>query len=259
MPHDLAVIALQTDIVWENPKGNREKIEKMVSTVAVCDIVVLPEMFTTGFQPKGMNLAETMNGETVQWMKNLAQQRNFVVAGSIIVHENEKLYNRFIWAFPDGKTEFYDKRHLFSYGKEHLHYAAGQKRVVLEYKGWRILPQICYDLRFPVWSRNQNDYDLAVYVASWPQPRTWVWEHLLVARAIENQAYVVGVNRVGVDGFGLHYDGKSKIIDPTGSVISPSENPVEQVLQATLNYQTLTQWRNAFPALSDRDEFAISL
>jgi predicted amidohydrolase len=132
MPQDLTVIALQTDIVWENPKGNREKIEKMVSTVAVCDIVVLPEMFTTGFQPKGMNLAETMNGETVQWMKNLAQQRNFVVAGSIIVHENEKLYNRFIWAFPDGKTEFYDKRHLFSYGKEHLHYAAGQKRVVLD-------------------------------------------------------------------------------------------------------------------------------
>ncbi len=257
MPQNLTLVALQTDVVWENPEQNRQKVEKLISTIQTADIVVLPEMFTTGFQPRGMNLAESMNGKTVLWMKNLAQQRNFVVAGSIIVLENDKLYNRFIWAFPDGNTEFYDKRHLFSYGKEHLHYAAGKKRVVLEYKGWRILPQICYDLRFPVWSRNQNDYDLAVYVASWPQPRTWVWEHLLVARAIENQSFVVGVNRVGIDGFGLTYEGKTKMIAPTGTIISQAEEPSEKMVVATLAYSELEQWRSAFPALADRDGFTL--
>ncbi len=257
MIDNLKIAILQFDIVWEDISSNILKIDTLIKQQHGADIVVLPEMFSTGFLPNKNSLAETMGGDTIKWMSDTAVNNNFVLTGSLIIENQNKRYNRLIWASPDGSIEFYDKRHLFSFAKENEKLSQGTKRTIFRYKGWRILPQICYDLRFPVWSRNCNDYDIAIYVASWPSERAWVWEHLLIARAIENQTFVIGANRVGIDGNGLNYSGKSMIIDPTGVIIKQATDDSEQIVTAKLSYKQLTQWQTKFPAINDRDNFKL--
>jgi len=257
MKPKLRVCAIQFNIEWESPEKNISIIENLLPQKDNTDLVILPEMFTTGFTPNGKSLCETMSGKTVRWMQHKAKQNNYAISGSIIVSENKALYNRFLFVTPSGQIEYYDKRHLFTFASEHLYYTKGTERKIFEYKGWRILPQICYDLRFPVWSRNREDYDLAIYIASWPQQRNFAWNQLLIARAIENLAFVIGVNRIGQDGMQIKYSGESKIIDPLGKIIAQSIDNITQLLYIELDYEVLTEWQNKFSALEDRDEFEI--
>ncbi len=246
---------VQPDIVWEDASANRKKYAEMLSSVEFTDVILLPEMFTTGFSMRSNELKETMDGPSVEWMKNVACQKSAVVAGSLIIRDGKDNYNRFVWVTPDGKTATYDKRHLFSMGEEHRHYSPGKERLILEYKGWRICPLICYDLRFPVWSRNAGDYDLLLYLANFPSPRHAVWKNLLVARAIENQSWCIGVNRVGKDGAGLDYEGDSGWVDPRGN--AHFLGAAEGVHQITLSLQELQRFREKFPVLEDRDAFRL--
>ena len=195
----MKVTILQRDITWANPAANRERCDEAINRNAGADIYVLPEMFSTGFCTHPDGIAEPADSDTLQWMKDKAKETNAAIAGSVAVTESSKFYNRFYFVYPDGKVQHYDKHHLFTYGGEHLRFTAGTERVVVEFRGVRILLEICYDLRFPVWARNHGDYDMILYVASWPTPRVEAWSALLRARAIENQCYVVGVNRVGSD------------------------------------------------------------
>lgn len=251
----LNITLVQPNIIWENREANLKKYSKMLAGVGQTNVIVLPEMFTTGFSMQPKKLKETMAGPSVNWMKNLAQEKKAAIAGSLIIEENEKSFNRFLWVFPDGKVETYDKRHLFTMSGEHLHYSPGNKKLVVEYLGWRFCPLICYDLRFPVWSRNTENYDVLLYVANWPSVRHHVWENLPVARAIENQAYCVGVNRTGTDGTGLHYRGGSVLVDPKGIPAFLGEN--EQIKSFEISYNDLYQFRQKFPVLDDRDNFQI--
>ncbi|HON18253.1 MAG TPA: amidohydrolase [Salinivirgaceae bacterium] len=254
---NLSVSLIQFNIEWENPFENRKKIDTLLPDANATDLVILPEMFTTGFTLNASQLAETMDGETIRWMKEKSSERGFALCGSIIIRENNRFYNRFILISPDGDIQYYDKRHLFSYGKENRYFEKGKERKIIEFRGWKILMQICYDLRFPVWSRNRGDYDLAIYVASWPEQRSWVWEHLLISRAIENQAYVIGVNRVGVDGYNLAYDGRSMVIAPTGHCIAKTKPFNLERLDILLEFEKINEWRSTFPALSDADDFTL--
>ena len=255
MQQKLRVSALQFDVEWEAPDKNKATIETLIPEKDHSDLVILPEMFTTGFSQNVKNCCETMSGKTVTWMQQTAKQKKYAIAGSVMIIENESIFNRFIFAHPSGQLEYYDKRHLFSFANEHLFYTQGTERKIFEYRGWRILPQICYDLRFPVWSRNKQDYDLAIYVASWPQQRIFAWNQLLVARAIENLAFVIGVNRIGQDGEKISYSGESKIIDPQGKIIALSKEKMTQCIHAILDYEILAEWQNIFPALKDADKF----
>lgn len=257
MPQSLRISILQTDTIWQNPAANRAKIEQHIPSKNNTDILLLPEMFTTGFSPQNTIYSESMSGATVEWMKKTAVNNNCAIAGSIIISENNTCFNRFIWAFPDKNVEYYDKRHLFSFAGETKLFSKGEKRKIIQYKGWRILPQICYDLRFSVWSRNLADYDIAIYTASWPKQRIEIWNSLLVARAIENQIFVIGINRVGIDGNNIKYNGHSQIIAPTGEIVNKAQTDNETLLNDTLNYDTLEQWQQKFPALKDADKFDI--
>jgi predicted amidohydrolase len=251
----LNITLVQPEIVWEDAQMNLKRYTEMLAPVERTDIIVLPEMFTTGFSMQPEKLKETMDGSSVQWMKKLAVEKGAAVTGSLIIEENEKVFNRLVWIFPDGKTEIYDKRHLFTMGEENQHYSAGTEKLIVEYRGWRIYPLICYDLRFPVWSRNTENYDVLLYVANWPSPRHHVWKNLLTARAIENQSYCVGVNRVGTDGAGLNYLGDSAVISPKGFPEFLGER--EEVRTFELSYNELQDFRKSFPLLNDRDEFKI--
>ncbi|RIH64294.1 amidohydrolase [Mariniphaga sediminis] len=251
----LKVTLVQPDIIWERATANLEHYSEMLADVDETDVIVLPEMFTTGFSMYPEKLKESMAGPSVEWMKNLAREKNAVVTGSLIIDANDEVYNRCLWVFPEGKTEYYDKRHLFTMSGEHLQYAAGSKRLVVEYKGWRFCPLVCYDLRFPVWSRNTVNYDVLLYVANWPAPRHHAWKSLLVARAIENQAYCVGINRIGKDGNGLDYQGDSALVDPKGFASFLGEK--EQVKTFELSYSGLQQFRKKFPVLEDGDSFTL--
>ena len=213
---NLKITLLQSDIVWEKPMDNIRNFSQMLSALKTSDLIVLPEMFTTGFSMQPELLKEKMDGPSVQWMKNIAGEKGAAVTGSLIIEEEGRIFNRCVWVFPNGRITHYDKRHLFSMGSEHQHYSAGDKKLVVEYKNWRICPLVCYDLRFPVWSRNLENYDVLIYVANWPANRHHVWKNLLVARAIENQSYCLGVNRIGKDDAGLNYDGDSAFVDPLG-------------------------------------------
>ena len=215
----MKVTILQRDITWANPAANRERCDEAINRNAGADIYVLPEMFSTGFCTHPDGIAEPADSDTLQWMKDKAKETNAAIAGSVAVTENSKFYNRFYFVYPDGKVQHYDKHHLFTYGGEHLRFTAGTERVVVEFRGVRILLEICYDLRFPVWARNHGDYDMILYVASWPTPRVEAWSALLKARAIENQCYVAGVNRVGTDP-SCQYCGGSVVIDPYGKTIA---------------------------------------
>ena len=251
---DLTLTLVQSELVWEHRKANLERFEERLQPLAgATDLVILPEMFSTGFTMNAAPLAETMQGRTLNWMQNLARQLAADIVGSAIIRENGQLYNRLLWVRPDGAHFTYDKKHLFRMSGEHKVYSAGRELLTVAINGWQVRPFICYDLRFPVWCRNRNlEYDLAIYVANWPAARADHWRSLLQARAIENQCYVVGVNRVGTDGNGLVYRGDSSVIDPRGEVRYHCEER-EDVFNTTLAREALDAYREAFPAWKDAD------
>lgn len=256
--NDLHVAALQTPLYWENKTANLEMFTELLKPLAnKTDLVVLPEMFTTGFSMAPEKFAESMEGPTVRWMQQQAQQLNAHITGSFICKENESYFNRLVWMQPDGHFRSYDKRHLFSMGNEHLHYTAGTEHLIVEINGWKICPLICYDLRFPVWSRNNNQtpFDVLLYVANWPEVRAFPWSSLLVARAIENQCYVIGVNRVGKDGNNIDHSGNSVVLGPRGNQLYGAQPKEATIIQASLNKQELVAFRDQFPVLNDADRF----
>jgi omega-amidase len=256
----LQVSFFQTELFWENPTANLAMFEEKIAALPhTTDLIVLPEMFSTGFTMNIEKVAEPMNLTTLRWMKQQAAATGAVITGSFIVKENGKFYNRLAWVEPNGSVDVYDKRHLFRMGQEHLYYEAGQQKLIKTLKGWRICPLICYDLRFPVWSRNVDlAYDLLLYVANWPAPRVHVWNTLLQARAIENLSYVVGVNRIGTDGNALAYSGDSAVIDFKGERLFYESN-TEAVCQIGLDKELLDAFRSKFPAHLDADRFEIQL
>ena len=248
----MKVTILQRDIVWADPKENIRRADRAIDCNPGSDLYVLPEMFSTGFctQPEG--IAEPADNDTLRWMKTKSQRTGAAIAGSIAIHKDGKYFNRFHFVTPDGNVATYDKKHLFTFGGEHERFTAGDKRVVVNYKGVRILLEICYDLRFPIWSRNRGDYDMIIYVASWPTSRVEAWKVLLTARAIENQCYVVGVNRVGADP-GNEYCGGSRVIDPYGKIIASCEDGKEMESTAEVDMDVLEEFRAKFPVLNDAD------
>ncbi len=248
---------IQFDIAWHNPEENQSKIEKLLPLFpGDLDMLFLPEMFTTGFSMDPAACAQSMTGRTVQWMYALASELEILVGGSAVIRAGDGFVNRFLLAFPDGRLEYYDKRHLFNHAGEGDHYKPGDSRKVVSYKGWRIMPQICYDLRFPVWSRNNLGYDMLVYVANWPKTRVHHWDRLLLARAIENQSYALGVNRIGKDANRLEYTGHSGLASFDGQWITHA-GAEESVFWAYLDHDRLSDYRDTFAFLRDQDTFLI--
>ena len=255
-PEVMKILMLQTDIVWESPEQNRDHITEMIYAAESADLIVLPEMFTTGFTMSPSALGEKDGTITLEWMLALARERMAAVAGSIAAEDEGKYYNRFYFVRPDATYEVYDKRHLFAYAGEDREYTAGTGRVVAEYKGVRILLQVCYDLRFPVFSRNRGDFDMILYVANWPSSRIGVWDTLLRARAIENACYVAGVNRVGSDPGGV-YDGHTVLVDFKGNPVATAGTSVEETVAGYIDMGMLSAFRAKFPVLNDADGFAL--
>ena len=252
----MKIALLQSDIEWAMPCRNRFGAEAMMASASGCDLYVLPEMFSTGFCTSPEGVAEPEPCDSLKWMKDSAEMFSAAIAGSVAVEENGRFFNRFYFVTPDGNSVHYDKRHLFPYGGEHLKFTAGKERKIVEYKGVRILLQVCYDLRFPVWSRNRGDYDMALYVASWPETRTDAWRQLLKARAIENQCFVAGVNRIGTDPSNS-YCGGTMLIDPYGKVIAECADGMESVAVAEISMEELAAFRQKFPVLDDADDFEL--
>ncbi|MFN0203674.1 MAG: amidohydrolase [Bacteroidia bacterium] len=256
----MKIALFQLDLVWENAKENQANIERHLANLEQgTEVVVLPEMFTTGFSMQAAQNAETMQGDSVAWMKAQAQKFQILLMGSLVIEDNGQYFNRLLAFAPDGNLlAKYDKRHLFRMANEHEHYKAGEERIIFKYKGWKICPLICYDLRFPVWSRNQDlAYDLLIYVANWPQRRVAHWEALAKARAIENQCFVAAVNRVGTDGAAIPYSGSSAILDFLGNELT-QQAAKEEILYATLDKNAMEQYRNSFPAWRDADHFQMT-
>ena len=250
---------IQANLIWEDPKANRIQFEQKINAInQKVDLIVLPEMFSTGFTMFPKPLAETMQGDTVSWMQDIAKAKNSAICGSLIIEENSKYYNRFVFVHPNGKIDTYDKRHLFSLAGEDKQYAKGTSKVLIDYKGWKICPQICYDLRFPVFSRNAEDYDLLIYVANWPKLRITAWDALLKARAIENMSFVVGVNRIGLDGNKHEYVGHSIVLDELGNLILDA-NENEGVYITTLDKSKMQETRQKLNFLKDKDIFEIEM
>jgi len=255
---DLTVTLIQTELDWEDVAANLRRFDRLIGGLQVAtDLIVLPEMFTTGFSMNAAALAENMNGRTVGWLRETARRTAATVVGSIIIVDDGRFYNRLCWASPDGELATYDKRHLFRYAGEDRVYTTGGASLLVELKGWRIRPFVCYDLRFPVWTRNPNrTYDLALFVANWPQRRAEHWKVLLQARAIENQSYVIGVNRIGTDGNGLYHSGDSSVIDPIGTILFRSAH-APCVFTLPLDRDRLDDYRQSFPAWKDADQFLL--
>ncbi len=259
----LTISLIQTNLYWENKKANLEMLQGKIKSISENpEVVILPEMFTTGFSMKPELFAEKMDGETVQWMKRMAAENKVILTGSAIIEEGGKYFNRLIWMLPTGEYGTYDKRHLFAYDSEDVHYTAGNKKLIASVKGWKINLQVCYDLRFPVWARQppgegEGRYDLLINVANWPDKRVIAWETLLRARAIENQCFVIGVNRVGEDGHKILYDGCSTIIDPLGEIIY-HKNRDEDIFTYTLQKEKILEIRNQYPFWRDGDLFSIT-
>lgn len=256
MPIDLKIALVQTALVWENPLANIQHFEALLKEIKQTDIIVLPEMFSTGFS-MNTSLAEDKNGSTIQWMKRMAVKKQSVVCGSVMIKEQQNVFNRFFWAQADGEIRTYNKRHLFSLGEEHQHFTAGTEKIIIHYKDWKICPMICYDLRFPVWSRNREEYDLLLYVASWPQVRDYAWKTLLPARAIENKCFVIGVNRIGKDGNNVAHSGDSVAYNALGQALSNIPPNEETVQVISFNHEALQNIRLKFPFLQDKDKFNI--
>jgi len=252
----LKITLLQQPLIWMDGPANLRHFDRQLETVNGRDVIVLPEMFTSGFAMDAATKSLSQE-EVVNWMHTKAQQANALIAGSVALQSERGPVNRFLLVEPEGRVHLYDKRHLFRMADEHQYYQAGEERVIFEWRGWRILPLICYDLRFPVWSRNRNDYDLALYVANWPAPRSVHWQALLTARAIENQAYVAGCNRVGTDGNGHHYRGDSRVINPQGEIIATAEPHQATRIDAELSLAMLREYREKFPAWLDADGFTL--
>lgn len=254
---DLTITIVQTALHWEDKEANMASLEKHFDTIGQTDLIIIPETFNAGFTMNAANVAETMDGNTVAWLRDQAAKRDAVITGSMVIEEHGNYYNRMIWMRPDGTHAHYDKRHLFSMADEDQHFTGGNDRVFVELNGWRVFLQVCYDLRFPVWSRVLGECDLMIYVANWPEPRKNAWSTLLQARAIENQCYVAGVNRIGEDGNGFKYAGDSVVIEPKGTVISNTEPYVECVETVTLNWNDLAEYREKFPLADDADSFTV--
>lgn len=251
---NLSVKAIEFAIKWKDKKSNFLQIKNIIKDCSA-DLFLLPEMFSTGFCMDAEEIADK-NNESLIWLKEISKEKNAAFSGSVSMEENGKYYNRMYFVTPDGNVDYYDKRHLFSYSGEDKIYTKGKSRKIANYKGFRILLQVCYDLRFPVFSRNNNDFDLILYVANWPESRIFAWETLLKARAIENQSFVFGLNRIGKDGNNLNYPESSYCFDAEGKVISLVSN---QIVSADLNLNNLQNFRERFPFLSDGDEFEIKI
>ncbi len=251
----LRLSIVQDHLLWEQKQENLEHFSKILSPLkGQTDLIILPEMFTTGFSMNAEKLAETMEGPTIQWLKKQATDLSAAIMGSCIIRDKGSFYNRLLFVTPEGETFYYDKRHLFSFAGEHQYYTAGTQRILIPYKGWKIMPQICYDLRFPVWSRNTDDYDLLIYVANFPDKRRFAWQQLLTARAIENQAYTVGVNRIGFDENGIEYSGDSVCIDYAGQpIVDAGREAVVKTI--SLSFDLQKSFRRRFSFLPDRDIF----
>lgn len=263
----LSISTIQTNLIWEDKVANLQVLESKINSInEATEIVVLPEMFSTGFSMRPELFAETMEGETVAWMQRIAATNKIILTGSCIIKEGNKYFNRLIWMLPNGQYGYYDKRHLFAYSGEDKHYSAGNKRLIASVKGWKINLQVCYDLRFPVWARQSPpppgqagrglEYDLLIYAANWPEKRNHAWKTLLCARAIENQCYVIGVNRVGNDGNNIYHSGNSLIISPLGEVLYHMADE-EDIFTITLDKETLDEVRNRFPFWRDGDDFSL--
>ena len=258
----LHISLVQTRLQWEDKSANlRHLEEKILGMPGKAELVVLPEMFSTGFSMEAETLAEDMDGPTLSWMKKIAGLKKIILTGSIIAREGDKFFNRLLWVLPNGQYGHYDKRHLFAYAGEDNRYSPGNKRLIASVNGWKIHLLICYDLRFPVWSRQsiqngQPEYDLLVYVANWPERRNQAWKSLLQARAIENQCYVVGVNRVGDDGHGIYHSGDSMVVDPLGNILYHKAHE-EDLFTIALEKEKLEEVRNKFPFWKDADHFLI--
>jgi omega-amidase len=264
----LTCTLIQTKLFWQDAEANRKMFEEKINSIKEkTEIIILPEMFSTGFSMQPEKFAETMEGDTVAWMKKTASIKKIILTGSLMIKENEHYYNRLIWMLPNGDFGFYDKRHLFAYGDENNHYSAGNKRLIASAKGWKINLQVCYDLRFPVWARqssssfmndgNSFEYDVLIYVANWPERRSLAWKTLLQARAIENQCYVIGLNRVGDDGNNIYHAGDSMVVDPLGEILYHKKDE-EDIFTIELNKQHLEEVRKKFPFWKDADRFIIT-
>lgn len=267
---DLKITLIQSPLHWENIDANLTLFsEKIASIREETDLIILPEMFSTGFTMNNKALAERMDGKTIEWMKKVAKEKNCVVTGSVIIEDGGNYFNRLIWMRADGSLEMYDKRHLFRYANEQDHYSTGNKKLIVELNEWKICPMVCYDLRFPVWARNKwekgpstglrgtAEYDLLLFVANWPERRNHPWKTLLMARAMENQAYVAGINRIGNDGNAVYYSGDSAVINFKGEIISKTKTHEEAVETVTISKTDLEEWRKNFPAWMDADKFEV--
>ena len=267
---DLKITVIQSELHWENMDKNLDVFSEKISSIKdKTDLIILPEMFSTGFTMNVKTCSETMSGKTVEWLKSKAKEKNCVITGSVIIRDNapspleraggEAYYNRLIWMRPDGTFEHYNKRHLFRLAHENQTYTSGIKKIITEIKGWKICPLVCYDLRFPVWSRRtkQQDYDLLIYAANWPDRRIHAWRTLLIARAIENQSYVAGVNRIGNDGNMIYHSGYSAVLDFKGEPLSISKPNDEFIETISLSKESLLDFRKHFAFADDADEFRI--
>lgn len=260
MNQKLNITYIQSDLIWEDRKQNLNNFTKKINSIQnQTDLILLPEMFPTGFSMKPEPIAESMPSESLDWMRQTARKTQAAICGTLIVKEKDDYFNRLFFVKPDNTYEYYDKRHLFRMSGEDKHYSPGTKKTIIEYKNWRIRPLICYDLRFPVWSRNQNDYDLLLYLANWPASRIEVWKTLLKARALENQSYCVGVNRIGTDGYGAAFNGSSMIIDAKGKFLSQAKDNEEGIYSTTIDRNELDEFRKRFPAYLDADMFEIKI
>lgn len=248
---------IQTALHWENPNKNRSYLNEKINSISqYVDLIVLPEMFASGFTMNPKNVAETMQGETIFWLKKTAKEKNCAITGSLVIEENGNYYNRLVFVFPSGEIQTYDKRHLFTLAGEHKVYTAGTSKLIVDYKGFKICPLICYDLRFPVFSRNVEEYDLLIYVANWPKPRVNAWDILLKARAVENMSYVIGVNRTGSDENSLEYVGHSQAVDFLGNYIQEPQE-TEGVFIVEFDKEKLLETRSRLAFLDDKDSFTL--
>lgn len=253
----MKVALVQSSIVWEDPKSNRNFYEEKINAITEqVDLIVLPEMFTTGFTMNPSAVAETMQGDTMQWLQSLAKAKKCAITGSLIIKEGENFFNRLVFVFPNGELQFYDKRHLFTLAGEDKVYTSGKEKLIVDYLGWKICPLVCYDLRFPVFARNTENYDLLLYVANWPKPRINAWDILIKARSVENMCYTIGVNRVGLDSNNLEYIGHSQVVDYLGnSILEPQESEVVFIVE--LDKDKMLETRKKLGFLNDLDSFEI--
>ena len=256
---NLNVSIIQTELTWEDKTANFEHFDELINAIELdTDLIVLPEMFCTGFSMNAKNLFDTPEGQTLDWLQKHARSKESAITGSTIIKDQNQYFNRLFFVKPDGSYHTYDKKHLFTLAGEEQYYSAGQDKLIVKYKGWKICPMVCYDLRFPAWIRNQEDYDILIFVANWPAMRVKAWDTLLQARAIENMSYTIGVNRIGKDGNGYPHCGHSAIYDALGSKITTDLFEVAFVETKTLSKQELTQTRKKFGFLRDRDEFKVN-